>query len=130
MPALSFRMGLSALALSALGISACNSPQPPNPEMSATLPGAPATQSLSRAPIAIDVVWNQSDAPTSPVLGSGPSRPEQIVIQWDPNDYSEQQILTVADWQCSAFDLGARPDGEPALSASTKVQHFACVGLP
>jgi len=129
MPALSFRMGLSALALSVLGISAC-SPPPSDPEMSSIMPGAPATPSLSAAPLAIDVVWNQSGAPTSPLLGSGPSRPEQIVIRWDPNDYSEQQILAVADWQCRAFDLGTRPDGEPALSASTKVQHFACVGPP
>ena len=130
MPAWSFRMGLSALALSALGIGAC-SPPPPHPEMSSTLPGAPVTPSLSAAPLAIDVVWNQSGAPTSPLIGSGPSQPEQIVVRWDPNDYSDETILAVADRECSAFNLATRPDGEPAdLSASTKVQHFACVDRP
>jgi hypothetical protein len=91
---------------------------------------APATPSLSTVPLAIDVVWNQSGAPTNPLDESGPSWPEQIIIRWNPNDYSKQQILALADRQCAAVDLGTRPVGESTISASTEVQHFVCVGRP
>jgi len=111
----SVRNGLAASACVALalGCAAC----------------APATPSSS-VPLAIDVVWSQPGQPESPVYASAPNLPEHIVIRWDPNDYSRQQILDFADWQCGAFDRRAHAVAEPSTSAGPAAQRFTCMGQP
>jgi hypothetical protein len=98
---------LSAAWLAAA--AACHSP-PPGP---------------GKAPLAIGYVWPEQAEPLE--TSTATVSPSQVLIRWQPNEYSTEDIQTVADQQCASFRRAARPIAPPEPSPPLVLQRFACV---
>ncbi len=86
-----------------------------------TAPAAPA--------LALDFIWPRAQAPTISRSLNPPPPPRQVILHWNPKDYSHAEIAQIAGQQCLTFDRQAEPADRAARRASDETERFTCARM-
>lgn len=88
-----------------------------------------STTASSSPALALDFIWPRAQAPTISRSLNPPPPPRQVILRWNPKDYSHAEIAQIAGQQCLTFDRAARPADRAAHGTSDETQRFACVRM-
>jgi hypothetical protein len=77
-------------------------------------------------PLALDFVWPQAHEPTLSQSLNPPPPPRQVILRWNPKDYSHKEIAEIAGQQCLTFGRQAAPASPVMRRSSDQSERFAC----
>lgn len=75
--------------------------------------------------LSIDYTWTEGGGPLPEPSPSQP--PQALVVRWNPQGISDARAEAVAEQQCIAWNMDAKPEGPRSQSGTIATQSYVCV---
>jgi hypothetical protein len=87
-----------------------------------------ACTSVAPPTLSIDYNWTGNDGPLPDLSLSRP--PQALVVRWNTQGISDARAEAVAERQCAAWNMDAKPEGPNSKNGNIVTQRYVCVASP